>query len=350
MVTIIIVNFNGWKDTIDCLESVYNINYPNFSVVLIDNNSNDESLSKIREYCKGNLKIVSQFFDYNQTNKPIFLQEFDNDENTTENINPQNLSKNYCDSLILIKNKENYGFAEGNNIGMRFSLKNLDPDYILLLNNDTVVGKNSLDVLVKNGENNREIGILGPKIYFYDKPDVIWSAGCKISWKLSRGIQIGTNELDQGQFDKQRKVEYVSGSAFLIKTEVIQRIGLMDEEYFLYFEETDWTLRANQAGYESLYVPTAQVWHKVSQSGGGMSKPTGLYYITRNRWIFMKKWAKRSDYAFFVVSQFVGALIIPIFISIYYKNKELFFIYYKGLFEGISRNNTIKTKDIDNIV
>ncbi|WP_321422162.1 glycosyltransferase [uncultured Methanobacterium sp.] len=88
MVSIIIVNFNGWKDTIECLESVYNINYPNFSVVLVDNRSNDESLFKIREYCKGNLKIVSQFFDYNLTNKPIFLQEFDNDENINENINP----------------------------------------------------------------------------------------------------------------------------------------------------------------------------------------------------------------------------------------------------------------------
>ncbi|EKF86022.1 glycosyltransferase family 2 protein [Methanobacterium formicicum] len=336
-VAIIIVNFNGWKDTIECLESVYNINYPNFSVVLVDNNSNDESLSKIREYCKGKLEIVSEFFDYNLMNKPIFLQEFDNDKNINENINHQNFSNNDSDSLILIKNKENYGFAEGNNIGIRFSLNNLDPAYILLLNNDTVVGKNFLDELVKTGENNREIGILGPKIYSYDNPDVIWSAGCKISWKLSRGIQISANELDQGQFNTQRKVEYVSGSAFLIKTEVIQKIGLMDRKYFLYFEESDWTLRANQAGYESLYVPTAEIWHKVSQSGGGMSKPTGLYYITRNRWIFMKKWANRSDYAFFVTYQIIGFFIFPIVLIIYYRNQKLFLTYYRGFFDGINQ-------------
>lgn len=334
-VTIIIVNFNGWKYTIECLESVYNINYPNFSVVLVDNNSNDESLSKIREYCKCELKVVSPYFDYNPKNKPIFIKELDNNENITENINRQNLNKNDSDSLILIKNKENYGFAEGNNIGIRFSLNNLDPEYILLLNNDTVVGKNFLDELVKTGENNKEIGILGPKIYFYDKPNIIWSAGCKISWKLSRGIQIGTSELDQGQFNTQRKVEYVSGSAFLIKTEVIQKIGLMDRKYFLYFEESDWTLRANQAGYGSLYVPTAQIWHKISQSGGGMSKTTGLYYITRNRWIFMKKWAKKSDYAFFVIYQIIGFFLLPIMLSIYYKNQKLFLTYYRGFFDGI---------------
>ncbi|MEN6552618.1 MAG: glycosyltransferase family 2 protein [Methanobacterium sp.] len=331
-VTIIIINFNGWKDTIECLESVYKVHYPYFSVVLVDNNSNDESLSKIREYCKGELKVASQYFDYNPENKPIFLQEFDNDE---KDINFKNLNKNDSNHLILIKNKENYGFAEGNNVGIRFSLNNLDPEYILLLNNDTVVGKNFLDEMVKTGENEREIGILGPKIYFYDKPDVIWSAGCKISWKLSRGIQIGTNELDTGQFDERKEVEYVSGSAFLIKTEIIQKIGFMDDEYFLYFEETDWTLRANQAGYKSLYIPNAQVWHKVSQSGGGMSKPTGLYYITRNRWIFMKKWAKKRDYAFFVIYQIIGFFILPVMLSIYYRNQKLFSTYYHGFFDGI---------------
>lgn len=334
-VTIIIINFKGWEDTIECLESVYKIHYPHFSVVLVDNNSNDESLSKIREYCKGELKVASQYFDYTPGNKPIFLQEFDNDENEAKEINFKNLNKNDSNYLILIKNKKNYGFAEGNNVGMRFSLNNLDPEYILLLNNDTVVGKNFLDEMVKTGENEREIGILGPKIYFYDKPDVIWSAGCKISWKLSRGIQIGTNELDKGQFDERKEVEYVSGSAFLIKTEAIQKIGFMDDEYFLYFEETDWTLRANQAGYKSLYVPNAQVWHKVSQSGGGMSKPTGLYYITRNRWIFMKKWAKMSDYTFFVIYQMIGFFILPLMLSIYYRNQNLFSTYFHGFFDGI---------------
>jgi len=110
----------------------------------------------------------------------------------------------------------------------------------------------------------------------------------------------------------------------------------MDEIYFLYFEESDWTLRANQAGYKSLYVPKARIWHKVSRTGGGISKPVGLYYITRNRWIFMKKWSKKSDYLFFVIYQVFGALIFPIILSMYYKNKKLFSAYYYGLIKGIN--------------
>lgn len=332
-VSIVILNWNGWEDTTECLESVYQINYPNFDVILVDNASEDDSLEKIRDYCSGHLKVESSFFKYNPENKPINVLEYGEDfENSQESIKIENST---LPQLTLIKNKKNYGFPGGNNVGMKYALKFFDPDYILLLNNDTVVEENFLGELIKKGESRRDIGILGPKIYFYDEPNTIWSAGCKISWKLSRGIQIGTNEVDKGQHDTAKEVEYVSGSAFLIKREVIEKIGLMDETYFLYFEESDWTLRANLEGYKSLYVPQANVWHNVSRSGGGISNPIGLYYITRNRWIFMKKWAKKSDYWVFIVYQIVGALIFPLGLSIYYKNLNLFKAYYNGLKNGL---------------
>ncbi len=292
-VTIVIINWNGWEDTIECLESLYRIDYPNYEIIIVDNHSHDDSVKKIKDYSKGK-------------------------------------------ELIIIENEENYGFAGGNNIGIQYALKNFKPKYILLLNNDTIVDEDFLEELINAGEKDTQIGILGPKIYYYDKPDVIWSAGCKISWKFARGIQIGSDEVDKGQYDDQKEVEYVSGSAFLIKTDVIDVIGLMDRKYFLYFEESDWTLRANQAGYKSLYVPTAKIWHKVSRSGGGISKPTGLYYITRNRWIFMKKWAKKSDYWIFMVYQVLGAFTFPIVLSIIYRNSNLFLAYYKGLKDGIN--------------
>ena len=291
-VAIIIVNWDGWEDTIECLESLYRIDYPNYEIIIIDNHSQDDSVRRIKDYSEGK-------------------------------------------ELTIIENEDNYGFAEGNNIGIRYALKYLKPKYILLLNNDTVVDKDFLKELISAGEKDNHIGILGPKIYYYDKPEVIWSAGCKISWKFARGIQIGSGEVDKNQYDDPKKVEYVSGSAFLIKTDVINKIGLMDKNYFLYFEESDWTLRANQARYKSLYVPTAKIWHKVSRSGGGISKPTGLYYITRNRWVFMKKWANKGDYIIFIIYQFFGALIFPALLSIYYKNKDLFFAYYQGLITGI---------------
>lgn len=325
-VVIVIVNWNGWQDTIECLESVYQIDFANFDVILVDNDSQDGSLDKIRAYCTGELKVESEYFDSQPKDKPIkVLEYFENDSASIINKH----------DLIIIKNRENYGFPGGNNVGIKFAIENLDPDYILLLNNDTVVDQQFLKNLVQKGQENKKIGILGPKIYYYHEPEVIWSVGCRISWKLARGIQIGSGELDQGQYDTKEEVEYVSGSAFLIKTEVIRKIGLMDENYFLYFEESDWTLRANEAGFKSLYVPEAKVWHKVSRSGGGMSKPVGLYYITRNRWIFMKKWAEKSDYIFFVMYQILGAIFLPTFLSIYYKNNKLFLAYYRGLKAGI---------------
>lgn len=325
-VVIIILNWNGWQDTTECLESVYQMEYTNFNVIVVDNNSQNHSLEKIRDYCSGKFKVESEFFEYNAENKPLKVEEYEEDENLLKIKRPD---------LILIKNKENYGFPGGNNVGIRFAIQNLDPDYILLLNNDTIVDRNFLNALVQKGESQKDVGILGPKIYYYDYPEVIWSAGCRISWKLARGIQIGSGELDQGQYDTGREVEYVSGSAFLIKTEVIKKIGLMDESYFLYFEESDWTLRAKATGFKSLYVPTARVWHKVSKSGGGISKTIGLYYITRNRWIFMRKWAKKSDYQYFIIYQIVSAIILPIALSIYYQNMGLFKAYYKGLFDAL---------------
>lgn len=178
-VSIIIINWNGWKDTIECLESVYQIDYPNFDVIVVDNNSLDDSLEKIKEYSSGKLLVESDFFCYKAENKPLHIAEYMEDE-TLSNIKGPD--------LIIIKNKGNLGFPGGNNIGINFALKHYAPNYLLLLNNDTVVHPGFLTELILEGEYNKDVGILGPKIYYYDNPDVIWSAGCKISWKLARGM------------------------------------------------------------------------------------------------------------------------------------------------------------------
>ncbi len=330
MVVVVILNWNGWRDTIECLESLYQINYPNYGVIIVDNDSQDESLKKIRDYASGEIKVKSGFFDYNNENKPVEIVECSKEESE--------IKENKClasnNSLILIKNDKNYGFAEGNNIGMRYALKNLNAEYILLLNNDTVVDSDFLKELVNVAEGSENIGIVGPKIYYYDSPDTIWCIGGKIDWKFARGLHAGINETDIGQYNKIREFDYISGSAFLIKKGVIEKTGLMDERFFLYFEETDLALRASKEGYKSVYVPGAKIWHKVSKSGGGISKPIGLYYITRNRWLFMKKWAERSDYWIFLVSQVIMAIILPIFMSIYYNDRNLFVAYYRGLRRG----------------
>lgn len=329
-VAIIILNWNGWRDTIECLESLYQNNYQNYSVIVVDNNSDDESVQKIKEYCNGEIKVESPFFNYDSSKKPINFVE------TTPNLDIKiHDFKSSSGSLILVKNDKNEGFAEGNNIGIRYAINNLNSDYILLLNNDTVVDKNFLVEMLKVAENDDKIGVAGPKIYYYDEPNKIWFAGGKISWKCCRGLNIGNNEIDTWQYEKVTEVEYVSGCAFLIKKEVVEKIGLFEKIFFLYFEEIDWTLRASKFDYKSVYVPKGRIWHKVSRSGGGIKGKVGLYYITKNRWLIMKKWAKTTDFLFFIGYQAVGALILPLFLSIYYKKSELFMAYYRGLYDGI---------------
>lgn len=328
-VAIIILNWNGWSDTVECIESVFQINYPNFNVLLVDNNSSDDSIEKIKDYAEGKIKVRSKFFNYNPDNKPIEIATYDKQE-FEDKKDLTNLKQ-----LILIKNEINHGFAEGNNIGIKFALKNFNPDYILLLNNDTVVDKEFLKYLVIKGEKNEKTGLLGPKIYYYDNPNIIWCIGGKIDWKFARGLHIGNNTADNGQYDELKNFDYISGSSLLIKRKVIEDIGLLDKRFFLYFEETDLALRATEKGYENLYVPNAKIWHKVSKSGGGMSKSIGLYYITRNRWLFMKKWAKKSDYLIFAIFQILAAIILPIILCLQYKNKKLFLVYYKGLKDGL---------------
>ncbi len=334
-VAIIILNWNGWKDTIECLESLYQINYSNFDVIVVENDSHDESIDKIRKYASGQINVKSDFFEYNSSNKPIKILEYTKKEteHLIEEINFIELSSK---RLFLIKNYANYGFAEGNNIGIRFVVNTLNPDYILLLNNDTVVDKNFLEEMVNIGETNTDIGIIGPKIYYYNEQNTIWCIGGKIDWKFARGLHVGINEVDNGQYNEMREFDYVSGSAFLIKKGVVDEIGLMDKNFFFYFEESDWALRASQKEYRSVYVPKAKVWHKVSKSGGGVSKEIGLYYITRNRWLFMKKWANNGDYYIFKVYQIIGAIVLPLFLTAYYKNYKLLKAYYTGLWDGVN--------------
>jgi len=325
-VVIVILNWNGWKDTIECLESVFQIEYSNFKIVLVDNNSTDDSLKKINEYAEGKLKVESNFFEYTEGNKPLSYQFLKKGGNSSIFHDKQ---------LTIIINDANDGFAEGNNIGINYALKHLDPTYLLLLNNDTVVDKYFLDPMIKEGETHEKIGLLGPKIYYYDDPEVIWCVGGKIDWKFARGLHVGNKELDHGQYQVKTHFDYISGAALLIKKELLENVGLLDKKYFLYFEEVDLELKAALKGYKNMYIPQSKIWHKVSRSGGGISKEVGLYYITRNRWIFMKKWAKPVDFLIFVMIQILMAIIIPIYLSIYYNNKKLFLTYYRGLRDGI---------------
>jgi GT2 family glycosyltransferase len=238
LVYIIILNWNGLQDTIVCLDSLASLTYPNFRLVVVDNGSTD-----------GSTDIIS---------------------------------KNYP-KVIFVENKENLGYAKGNNVGIRYALEN-NADYIWLLNNDTVVEQNALLNMVIEAEGDPLIGIIGSKIYYLNSAKKIWFAGAMINW--SRGISnhIGMNETDVGQYDYVKEIDRVAGCSMLVKREVCNRVGLFDDNFFLYVEEVDWCVRARKAGFKCLFVPSSIVYHRglASVSLIGSCSKVFNYYNTRN--------------------------------------------------------------------
>lgn len=258
---IVIVNYNGEKDTVDCLESLEKINKKSFEIytVIVDNNSKN----------------------------PISISEKD-----FKNLN-----------LKIIFSKENLGFSGGNNLGINYALEN-EADYVLLLNNDTLVKVDFLQKLFEFAEGNKNAGLVVPKIYFakgyefhkdrYKNAElgkVFWYAGGRMDWKNVIGHHIGVDEVDTGQYEEVKETDFASGCCVLIKKEVFEKVGLLDEKYFLYYEDSDFSESAKRAGFEIYYLPTSVIWHKNAGSTGGSGSELQDYYITRNRLLFGNRFA-----------------------------------------------------------
>lgn len=301
-VTVIILNWNGWKDTIECLESVQRINYPNYNIVVVDNASDDDSLERIRKYCMGELEVESKFFSYDPENKPLNLLELSKED--VEVKKSEHVAESTLKNVVtLIKNDVNHGFADGNNLGIGYALKTVAPDYLLLLNNDTVVDPNFLNELVDFGEENDDAGFIGPKTYYYSAENMIQMAGGgRINLKTGEPYGIDLEEVDNGQHDENRELDYISGSCILCKRAVLESVGLMDPKHFMYWEETDWCFRGRKAGYRSFYVFTSKIWHKVGKSSQTELK---IYYHNRNRLYFMRKNADKGNMTLFLLYFFL---------------------------------------------
>ncbi len=271
-VSVIILNWNGWKDTIECLESLYQIDYPNFDIILVDNHSQDDSIQRIRDYCDGKIVPKSTFYSYNKENKPIQIFEYTQKE--TERDMQTNISEGYHDlssdkKLILIKNDKNYGFAEGNNVGIRYSLKTLNPQYILLLNNDTVVEKHFLTEMVKTGEDNKKIAVIGSKTYYYnfnDKNDILWSVGGTVDLSRYPGYHdIDLNDKQPAIKNSKLDVDWISGAVMLIKTDMMPK-NLLNSDFFFGCEDVDLCIEMKNKGFKMVTNLKAVVWHKAGAS------------------------------------------------------------------------------------
>lgn len=261
-VFIVIVNWKGWQDTIECLESLLKNDYINFRVVVIDNYSEDESYEKLLEWCRGR------------------------------------------DRFIIIQTKENLGFAGGNNVGIKYALDN-DAEYLLLLNNDTLVTNVFLSSLIKTAKA-EDSGITGCKI-LHHSDGRIWYLGGKMSWLRGGAYHPGKGRPDRKIAKKPFEVDFVTGCMMLIKREVFREIGILDESYFLYNEDTDYCLRASRAGIKMVVDPLTIIYHKERSTDGGW-KPYHIYYLIRNKLIFMKRYAPNvaTLWTFYSVIGLVG--------------------------------------------
>lgn len=273
LVSIVVLNWNGWQDTLECLESIYRINYPNYRVILVDNHSKDQSLKKIREYSQGKITVQSKFFTYNPKNKPINVRELTNRETEKPSPEKDNLDSggtNRPSTLTLIKNDVNYGFALGNNIAIKYTLKKHRPDYIFLLNNDTVVDPDFLDKLIQTAEEDPQIGVVGPLIYYYDangKTDVVANLGGMINLKEYPGYYdlTETSNLEDYTGKQIIECEWVSGAALLLKSRD-NPIKVLNDKLFFGCEDIDLALNLKEYGYKSVVVLDSHIWHKEAVS------------------------------------------------------------------------------------
>lgn len=242
-ISIVTVNYNGCEDTCQMLESLRaNVSYP-YEVIVVDNGSR----------CDEAAVIAARF-----------------------------------PGVVAVRSEENLGFAGGNNLGF----KKATGDYILLLNNDTLVRDDSFRYLVEKLDSSPRIGAVCPKIRFAFAPEHIQFAGyTPLSRITLRNDLIGFDCPDDGRFDVPAATPYAHGAAMMVKREVLERVGDMPEMYFLYYEELDWSTRITEAGYEIWYEPRSTVFHKESASTGRTS-PLKTYYLSRNRLLYA--WRNRK--------------------------------------------------------
>jgi GT2 family glycosyltransferase len=330
-VSIIILNWNGFKDTLECLESLGSLEYANFDIIVVDNGSRDQSVEILGDYLR---KIAQGHTTFEKTAGYRFLS-LAHEELQSVSVEELPPTDRF---LFLIKNEKNYGFAEGNNIAIRFALK-LKPDFILLLNNDTVVDRRLLRELVDVAESSPDIGMVGPKIFYYDyfgRKDILNSAGEYFDRRRGIGRVLGYREEDKAQYDSVREVDIVEGSCVLIPRRVLSEVGLLDPDYFLYWEDTDLCFRVRAKGYRLMFTPRAMIWHKVSAASKGVLSETSVYYNTRNSFLFMSKHSWGNDLLFFLL-YFAYFRSWTKFLSyaIKYKNKKAAITYVKGVRDGL---------------
>jgi len=298
-VYIIILNWNGWRDTIECLESLQYSSYLNYRIVVVDNGSSDNSLEYIQDWAKGEILLESNYVDYRQNNKPLRVIRYDKivAETGGEPEAEQELALlPSAKKLVLIQAQENLGFAGGNNLGIRYALAN-GADLIWLLNNDTVVESGTLLGLVQFMQSNTDyIGVTG-QIRLYNQPSTIWNCGGELAWYGTRRYYYaGASVLSVPQ-NGFKRISFITCCAVLFRSSLFRESGLLSDRFFFGEEDFELSQRIKQHSYKLACLYSAIIYHKVSASVNTASSGNKLgkvyvYYL--NRFIDMRHFWPKS--------------------------------------------------------
>lgn len=293
-VAIIIVNWNGYDLTKACLESIKKLRYSKFKTVLVDNDSLDHSGNKL---------------------------------------------KNEFPEIELLSSSENLGFTGGNNLGIKWALDH-SFDYVLLLNNDTVVERDFLDPLVFFLEQNPEYGAVQPKILFEGERHRIWNAGGGYFKWLEMSWSVGIGQEDLGQFDQEKDTPWITGCAILIRSAVINEAGMLDDRFFAYYEDVEWSFRIKKSGFRLRYLPQSKIYHVAGGSSKKIKTKEGIvppiihYYRTRNHLFLIRKHANPLSFVLSLLYQTAKNAAFIVYLALNGRFQKVEAIL-KGHFEGL---------------
>jgi GT2 family glycosyltransferase len=245
---VVILNWNGKDDTLECLLSVYQSAYPNFDVVVVDNNSSDDSVEAIKE----------RF--------------------------PQ---------VVVCQTGSNLGYAGGNNFGIKWALDQ-SCDYVFVLNNDTTISPSCISELVE-ADIISNSGVLGPTNFYFSEPSKIWTIGARRCGLPDPGYTIMGEGDKSDDWPHLLSLDAIVGSAILIRRDVVEKVGVFDEKFFLCWEEFDFCARSIEAGFRCMYVPRAAIFHKVGSSLGESFSPLRTYFNERNKLLWTKKHGSKAE-------------------------------------------------------
>lgn len=295
---ILLVNWNGWGDTIECLESIFRFVTSDVRVIVCDNDSTDGSVEKIQAWAEGRLDTVVPVdhplrkISWPPLPKPIPLQIYDRLD-AEDGVGGKGGAR-----LVLIRTGGNLGFAGGNNVGLRYIMAQGREDYIWLLNNDTVIKPGTLEALLKRMKSDPNIGMCGSTLLRYNQPERVQARGggwyCKwigLPWHIGQLGRVG-DKINVSRVE--HWMNYVVGASLCVSRSFVEQVGLMNEDYFLFFEETDWAVRS-KGRFRLSYAPESVVYHKVGKSIGTSSVPgqksyTCDFYALRNRLKFSQRY------------------------------------------------------------